>query len=282
MNRTASIVMPTYNQAQYLPEALEGVFGQTYHPRELIVVNDGSTDDTSAVLADYRQLHNFTLIEQENQGLPRALNAGFARAGGEYLTWTSSDNIMLPEMLETLVHALEKDPKVGLVYSDLYLMDETGDELYRFNTIDYDPHWLLYTNLVHCSFLYRRACMDRVGGYDPDFHYSEDWEYWIRISKHHKMKHVPEVLYRYRVHGTTMTAELKQGTADEMGWRPFSAAVRRQMPIRWWVHRLKRCWAYLLPTGHPAVAKREAWMRATRRLRAGLVHHDTTGMGEEG
>lgn len=263
MTAKVSIVLPTYNQAHYLPAALEGVYAQTYPHYELIVVNDGSTDDTPEVLADYQQRHRFTVITQENQGLPRALNAGFAQAQGDYLTWTSSDNIMLPEMLSVLVHALDEDPSVGLVYADFYLMDDEGRDLGRFNTVAYDFYWLLYTNLVHCCFLFRRECMEQVGGYDPEFLYSEDWEYWIRISQHYRMKRVPQALYRYRLHGISMTGELKRGTAPDMGYAEFAARIRRRMPVRWYVSRLKRWWVWIRRKPHPVVTERTAWLQAT-------------------
>jgi glycosyltransferase involved in cell wall biosynthesis len=92
--------MPTYNQAKYLPSALDGIISQTFQNYELIIVNDGSTDNTAEILADYRLKLDYHLIEQENLKLPRALNTGFSHAKGKYLTWTSSDNIMLPEMIE--------------------------------------------------------------------------------------------------------------------------------------------------------------------------------------
>lgn len=262
MIQKVSIVLPTFNQAHYLPAALDSIIAQTYSDYELIVVNDGSTDNTAAVLSDYR-LRHILIIEQENQGLPRALNAGFALARGEYLTWTSSDNIMLPNMLSVLAQALDEDPTVGLVYADFYLVDDNGCDLGRFDTVEYDPHWLLYTNLVHCCFLYRRECMDRVGGYDPDFIYGEDWEYWIRISQVYPMKRVPQALYRYRLHNASMTSELKRGTALNKGWTEFASCMRQRMPMRWYMHKLKRAWARLSPAGHPVVKERKAWLRLT-------------------
>jgi len=267
-----SIVIPTYNQAHYLPTALDAVFAQTYPHYELIVVNDGSTDGTTEVLADYRQHHEFTVITQENQGLPRALNAGFAQAHGEYLTWTSSDNIMLPEMLAVLVQALDKDPSVGLVYADRYLMDDDGNDLGRFDLPDYDRYLLLHANLVHCCFLYRRQCMERVGLFDPEFIYGEDWEYWIRISRYYAMKRVPQALYRYRVHRTSMTSELIRGTASNMGYAEFATRMRCRMPFRWYVGKLKWWWLRVSHKNHPAIAERAAWQRAVARA-AGLAKH---------
>ncbi|MBC8262926.1 MAG: glycosyltransferase [Anaerolineales bacterium] len=257
-----SIVLPAYNQAHYLPAALGGVFAQTYQHYELIVVNDGSTDGTAEVLSNHQHRHEFTIMTQENQGLPRALNAGLAHARGGYLTWTSSDNVMLPEMLAVLVQALDEDPSVGLVYADRYLMDDEGRDLGRFNTSDYDPYLLLHANLVHCCFLYRRECMQRVGGYDPEFIYGEDWEYWIRISQHFRMKRIPQALYRYRLHPTSMTSELVRGTALNMGYSEFVARIRRRMPVRWTMGKLKWWWLRLTKENHPAIAERATWQRA--------------------
>jgi len=262
MTAEASIVLPAYNQAHYLPAALDGVFAQTYPHYELIVVNDGSTDGTADVLAQYQHRYDFTVITQQNQGLPRALNAGFARTHGRYLTWTSSDNVMLPTMLDVLVQALVDDPSVGLVYADFHVIDDKGSDWGRFNTVDYDPYWLLYANLVHCCFLYRRECMERAGGYDPKFIYGEDWEYWIRVSQYYGMKRVPEALYLYRLHRSSMTAEIKQGTALKMSHAEFAARIRRRMPARWMMLMLKRCWALLSRSNHPVISEGKNWLLA--------------------
>lgn len=271
MSKLVSIVMPTYNQAHFLPEALEGVFAQTYSNYELIVVDDGSTDNTADVLADYQQRYEFMVVFQENQRLPRALNAGFGRARGDFLTWTSSDNIMLPHMLEVLVEALDNDHEVGLVYADRYLMDDDGNDLGRFDLPGYDPYLLLHANLVHCCFLYRRECMERVGLFDSEFIYGEDWEYWIRISRYYAMKRVPQTLYRYRLHRTSMTSELVRGTADNIPYEEFARRIRRRMPVRWWIGKLKWRWLRAFRPDHPMVSSREAWNRASETAAQGAL-----------
>jgi len=265
MSKLVSVVMPTYNQAHFLPEALEGVFTQTYPNYELIVVDDGSADDTTRVLSDYRRRNEFVVVSQVNQRLPRALNAGFSLASGSYLTWTSSDNIMLPRMLEVLVQAMEADHRFGLVYADRFLIDEAGNNLGRFDLPDYDPHLLLHTNLVHCCFLFRRECMQRVGSYDPQFVYGEDWEYWIRISQYWRMRRVPEALYKYRLHHSSMTSEMLRGTADNLAYTEFARRMRGRMPVRWFVGRLKWRWLRQFQPDHPAVSDRAAWDRASRK-----------------
>ena len=286
MEIRVSVVLPVYNQAHYLPAALEGVFAQIYRDYELILVDDGSTDSTAEVLAEYAERHRFEILTQENQGLARALNAGFARARGAYLTWTSSDNIMLPEMLEELAQALDGDPSVGLVYADRYLMDERGVDLGLYPAPEYDPYLLLHANLVHCCFLYRRECMERVGGYDPEFVYSEDWEYWIRISQYYRMKRVPQALYRYRYHGTSMTSELIRGTSRNMKYVDFAGHIRRRMPVRWYVGKLKWWWLRLAVRDHPLMTERAAVRSLTVRASGvedqRVAEHDCNGIAAHG
>ena len=122
----ASIVLPTYNHAKFLGPALQSILGQTFGDFELIIVNDGSTDETAALLAGV-QHPKVRVITQENQGLPRALNNGFATARGEYWTWTSADNIAGPTWLEELVKALnESPPEVGYASSGYAMIDAKG------------------------------------------------------------------------------------------------------------------------------------------------------------
>lgn len=264
-----TIVLPVYNGEKYLPSALDSVFAQTYACIELIVVDDGSTDATPDILADYQRRYSFRIIRQTNQKLPRALNAGFAASTGEYLTWTSADNLLAPDMISTLAKALTDNPDIGLVYSDRRIIDENGDDLGRFNAPDYDRHLLLHTNLVHCSFLYRRSCREQVGDYDPDFVYGEDWEYWIRISRNFKMERLPLALYYYRVHAASMTGEIVRGTARSLSFQTFAARIRARMPLRWFVGKAKWLMLRLVWPQHPAVSGTGRWkVMLSQQIRA--------------
>jgi glycosyltransferase involved in cell wall biosynthesis len=241
-----SVVLPTYNQADYLPQALKSVLNQTWQDRELIVVNDGSTDDTPDILRAYQERHAFTVIHQENRKLPRALNAGFRRARGEYLTWTSSDNIMLPRMLEVLVDALDRHPRVGLVYADWEVIDDGGTVIGGVETLDFDRHLLLRTNYINACFLYRRACQDVVGLYDPEYIYVEDWEYWLRIAGSFDMMRVPQRLYQYRIHGDSLSEEKLRAQAGgaSVGYRKLAGRLRTRL-WAWYVSKLKWEWRRL-------------------------------------
>jgi glycosyltransferase involved in cell wall biosynthesis len=262
-----SIVLPTYNQSDFLPAALDSIFSQTFTNFELIVVNDGSTDSTAHILDNYRQNHSFVLIEQENQKLPRSLNNGFTCAKGKYLTWTSTDNIMMPEMLEVLSKELENDSTVGLVYADRYVIDKDGKILGEFSSPEYDPFLLLHLNMINCCFLYRRDCLDRVGGYDHRFIYGEDWEYWIRISECFKIKHINYTLYKYRLHPRSMTGDILAGKATGMKYKDFSIIIRKRAPYRWWIGKIKWWFIRFFVNNHPLYKQYKEWNDVLKNAR---------------
>ncbi len=245
-NPYVSIVLPTYNQGDYLPTALESIFNQTWQDFELIVVNDGSTDHTAKVLADYQQRHDFQVIHKTNGKLPRALNTGFEQVRGKYLTWTSSDNIMLPTMLETLVRALDNHPEVGFVYADWEVIDEVDQLVGTVHTLEHDPYLLMRLNYINACFLYRHDCQEKIGLYNPEYILAEDWEYWWRISRTFKLMRVPQVLYQYRVHNGSLTsvAVLTEKQGRSTGYQKLLADFRRH-PVGWYLSRLKFEWLKL-------------------------------------
>jgi glycosyltransferase involved in cell wall biosynthesis len=245
-----SIILPTYNQANYLPATLDSICRQTYHNFELIVVNDGSTDRTPQVLEEYHLSCPYRIIHQQNKKLPGALNTGFTEAHGQYLTWTSSDNILLPNMLAVLVEALNKNPEIGLVYADWETIDQNGNFCSVVHTLDYDPYILMRKNFVNACFLYRRECQEKVGLYNPEYIYAEDWEYWYRISRKFKMCRVPEVLYQYRIHQDSMTSTgvLTQKRGKSTGYLKLYKDFRSN-PFRWYYSKLK--WELLMRSQRP-------------------------------
>jgi hypothetical protein len=143
-------------------------------------------------------------------------------------------------MLAVLVAALESHPEIGLVYSDWEVIDERGEVLGTARTYEYDPYILMRTNYINASFLYRRACQDAVGYYDPDFLHAEDWEYWLRISRQFKMMHVPEVLYQYRIHKSSLTQTdvYTQARRESAGYRKIREELRHHR-LAWYYSKLR-------------------------------------------
>lgn len=200
-----SLVLPVHNGAAYLAEALASITAQSYTDYELICVDDASSDGspaqlTAAAAADSR-IHYVRL--DTNVGLPAALNAGFARARGDYFGWTSDDNVLRPHMLATLVAALDAHPECGVVHSDYSVIDPAGAVQ---ETVRAGPAGnLLMGNNVGASFLYRREVDFALGGYDPALFGAEDYDFWLRAAAHYRFHHVPEDLYLYRKHPRSLT-----------------------------------------------------------------------------
>lgn len=203
-----SVVLPTYNHLEFLPSAVNGILSQTLTSFELIIVNDGSTDDTQAylsALADPR----VKVINRKNGGLPSALNRGFAEAGGEYLTWTSADNVTGPAWLEQLVAGLDAAPaSVGFVYSGFALIDAAGAILAIRRRQKMQLDGLIAKNPGMASFLYRATVARKVGTYDEALTGAEDWDMWLRILEVCDAKYLDDVQYFYRVHGNSMTSSI--------------------------------------------------------------------------
>ena len=134
-----SVILPVFNGGDYLAESIESVLAQKDVSLELIVVNDGSTDNTSKTLTSYPSIK---VVSQENRGIAKALNSGHKLARGEYITWTSADNRYLPGALKKLSDVLAKNPQTALCYANVRLIDENGAPLRNssYRVPDQDPN----------------------------------------------------------------------------------------------------------------------------------------------
>lgn len=201
-----SIVLPTYNHLQFLPAAVDSVLGQTYPNVELIIVNDGSTDGTAAYLETLAS-PRVRVLNGPNTRLPSALNRGFALARGEYLTWTSADNVCLPHFCETLVRALEAIPQAGFASAPFARINDRGfvmDRLCGEAALDR----MLCQNDGMAAFMYRRDVALQAGEYNPDLEGAENWDMWLRILELARPVYVPSLLYHYRWHDNSMRVVL--------------------------------------------------------------------------
>jgi glycosyltransferase involved in cell wall biosynthesis len=203
---TVSIVLPTFNRAAMLDGAIRSCLAQSFRQLELIVVDDGSTDDTPSVVSSWMERDSrVRYVRQKNGKIPRALNAGFAVATGDLLTWTSDDNLYEPDALEIMVNYLETHSDVGLVYCDMLAIDEDGDPIAIHPASD--PSTIYQKNCVGACFLYRRSVAERVGEYDPQAFLAEDYDYWLRISQVVPIAHLAGMSpYRYRDHANALGA----------------------------------------------------------------------------
>lgn len=211
-----SVVIPTYNRAKYLPEALKSVLTQTFVDFELVVVDDGSTDNTAEIvraMADPR----IRYIAQSNRGVAGALNTGWRAARGEYIGRLDSDDVWLPNLLQELVPILERNPEMGVVYARAQWMDADGKQLPQIlGTPEKFPgenlKSLLYGDCVcPIAVVFRVRCIESVGGYDDRLAGNEDWDLWIRMAEHYGIGYVDSILARYRVHSGNSQASRTGG-----------------------------------------------------------------------
>lgn len=213
-NPVISIVLPTFNGSKYLEEAVLSCRCQTFCDWELIIVDDASTDSTPDIISRLiREDSRIRVVRHEtNRKLPSALNTGFSLARGEFLTWTSDDNCYEPESLSKMLECLSAYPDIGIVYTDFSLIDEKS-EITTTLVVVKDPCHLTYCNIIGPNFLYRRVVHEVLLGYDEGLFLVEDYDFWLRASIHFQMMPLHEVLYRYRLHDSSLTVQKREEIA---------------------------------------------------------------------
>lgn len=175
-----SIIVPCYNQAQFLPETLDSVLAQTYQDWECIIINDGSPDNTEEVAKNYcAQDKRFKYIYQENKGVIAARNNAICHSLGKYILPLDSDDLVSSEYVEKAVEIIDNNDDIKIVYSKVeYFGDKTGD----MRLPDYSLSTLLRANCFTNSSMFRREDYNRTGGYNPNMKEGlEDWDFWLSI-----------------------------------------------------------------------------------------------------
>jgi glycosyltransferase involved in cell wall biosynthesis/Flp pilus assembly protein TadD/2-polyprenyl-3-methyl-5-hydroxy-6-metoxy-1,4-benzoquinol methylase len=208
-----SIVLPTYNNGSFLPHAVESVLAQSYRDLELIIVDDASTDGTDRYLQGLSDPRVRIITHERNKRLPASLNDGLRAARGELLTWISADNFCYPHFVETLVAALDADPDAGIAVSSFAWINESGERTRITSGQDFSLPRVIAMNPGNASFMYRSTVQDRIGWYDEELEGAEDWDMWVRIVEEYPAICVQDILYDYREHRQSMTAQKKEQVA---------------------------------------------------------------------
>lgn len=212
---TLSVVMPTFNYARFLPEALDSILAQTFRDWELVIVDDASTDGTERVCRNYadRDPRIRYVRRSLNGGTGAALNDGFSLVSGGLETWWASDNVLYSNAWEELVHFLHLHPDVDHVYAnnDIGIMDETGLlELRRVNLWDevdqtWDPIRLSRGYFLGCVWAWRRALRETIGPFQPEP--CEDYDFALRaVEAGFRFAHHNVCLGWFRRHPANVTA----------------------------------------------------------------------------
>jgi glycosyltransferase involved in cell wall biosynthesis len=216
-----SVIIPCYNQARFLREAVESALGQDYPAKEVIVINDGSEDNVREVVSRFKD--KIISLEQENKGVSAARNTGIRAARGKYIAFLDSDDACLPHALRDRASYLDNNPDTALVCANSLVFYETGlpERLYssqgntptnfanfRWETVDYYP--------AVSTVMVRNFCFAKTGYFEETLRIGgEDWHMWVRLSLHFNMAYLDHPLARYRIHcsnATSNTERTKLGT----------------------------------------------------------------------
>jgi glycosyltransferase involved in cell wall biosynthesis len=201
-----SVIIPAFNSAQYMADAVESVFAQTYSEVECIVVDDGSTDRTNEILKELLKVHpGLKTARKTNGGPSSARNMGLRESTGDFISFLDADDVLLPDKIERQVAFLDAHPDVGLVYGDSLIASETLRPVQMYTTEmprDLEPiDALCYRNWFGVMDpLVRRAVTDRIGKFDEELAGAEDWDYWIRSARVARISYLAGAVSLYRQH----------------------------------------------------------------------------------
>ena len=201
-----SVIIPTFNCGRFVAGAIESALGQTVRPAEVVVIDDGSTDDTESVIRQFGD--KVTYIKQSNAGVSAARNRGVAESSSEFIAFLDADDIWEPTKLEKQLAVFESDPEIGLVHCGMREFDSETGETIGLRT-DGKDGWvaddlLLWegpvVNASGSSPLVRRSAFESTDGFDPAIKVGEDWDLCYRIARKYKIGFVREPLVNYRLH----------------------------------------------------------------------------------
>ena len=208
-----TVLMPAYNAGKYIREAITSVLEQTYRNFELLIVNDGSTDDTISVVLSFKD-PRIVLVDQDHHGIAQALNTGLRLADTYYVARFDADDICMPDRLEKQFNFLEDHPDYILVGSDAEYILEHGDFLFSFKCIahsneEVQRNMYVYCPFIHSSVMYKRDEVISAGGYNEHAHHFEDYLLWTGLAKMGKMQNLREPLIKVRFNPASLTIDEK-------------------------------------------------------------------------
>jgi glycosyltransferase involved in cell wall biosynthesis len=216
MNKRVSVVIPTLNYGEFIGDAIESVLSQTHKAFEVIVVDDGSYDDTERVVRSYGQ--NVKYLHQKNAGVSSARNRGIAESRGDFVAFLDADDFWLPEKIEKQVRKITEDNRTGLVHCGINEFDDSTGETLQLHLNGKEgflaQDLALFKQPViigpGSTVMVAREVFNDVGAFDTRLKHAEDWEFCFRVSMKYRIGFVPEILVNYRNHGINATKNVAE------------------------------------------------------------------------
>lgn len=205
-----SVIIPCFNASQYISEAISSVLNQTYSNYEIIVIDDGSTDNTKTAIEIH--FHSIKYFYKDNGGPASARNLGIAKANGEYIAFLDADDYWLPDKLALQIDVLKTNSQYGLIHSN-YLIREEGRDLYPRFLTHKPPSGNVFESLFidnhigNLTVVIRRECLEAIGRFDEsrELISIEDYEFWLRIARSFEIRYIDKPVAVYRVHATNIS-----------------------------------------------------------------------------
>ncbi len=202
-NPLVSIILPVYNGAAYLAEAIESIITQTYQNLEIIILNDGSTDASQAIISSFND-HRIIAIQQDNIGLAETLNKGIKLAKGEYMARQDADDISLPDRIQKQINYLQSHPEILVLGTRAKIFKDQGQYIgehkHALNAAELHFDILFENPFVHSSIMFKKIHIEKLGYYNTDRSYFEDWELWSRFVEIGNIGNLKSNLVEYRHH----------------------------------------------------------------------------------
>ncbi len=217
---TVSVVIPAYGHALFLRQTIQSILQQSWQDYEIIVVDDGSPDNSAVVAAEFGRAIRY--IHQKNRGMAAARNTGIRHASGTIISFLDDDDLWLPDYLATVVPYFQNDPDLAALHTGHQLTsDLEGHDYPKAGTRTVPPH-TLYNTLIENGFFppssvsVRRSVLDTVGVFDEKLQGYADWELWLRICREYKFVGIPDILVKYRLHAGGLSSNIKHMTDDRL------------------------------------------------------------------
>lgn len=206
-----SVIIPNYNQGHYVSDAIQSVLDQTFRSFEIIVVDDGSTDNSQEVIARFGDQVRY--IWQENRGLSGARNTGIRAAKGQWIGLLDADDLWLPTFLETMMEISKRHAEAVVFYANASYINEEGIELRQNTGAKFPPEDAFYETLLRANFLIpstiliHKPTIMEAGLFDENYRACEDWDLWLRLAPHHRFIGTFTLLVCYRLHASSLSAD---------------------------------------------------------------------------
>jgi glycosyltransferase involved in cell wall biosynthesis len=208
MTPTVTVYITSYNYANYIEEAISSVLFQTYQDFELIIIDDGSTDNSPEIINKFSDHEKISIIFQENKGLNATNNIAIQNAKGKYIIRLDADDFFEPEALGVMVSILESDIDLGLIFPDYYYVDIDGHRIGSHRRHFFDDEVTLYDQPAHgaCTMV-RLDYLRALGGYDETFTCQDGFDLWIKFITYHKVTNISRPLFSYRKHESSLSTD---------------------------------------------------------------------------